>query len=225
MTQQQREPYHIEFGSDRATMRSAVRIDVPVEPTTRIELTVNPERNSGLVNIGGVHIHGRASIMQTLNLAFARVVDELSGHRNAAVEAEEMEANRSRLCSFCEGRHRPGEPHLNIGTDGLREAVYRRMIAVPVIPPMEAKLMIDAAFFFVIAADPAAARTLLHMFVVDTLADELVDAIIQVCLKDGLPWMEALASDQWHKRPAIPPFPAELPPGMDSHGGVNPTAT
>lgn len=181
-----KQPYSIRFGDDRR--RSAARMDTEIEilPGTHVELRVNPERRSGLVDMGRCRIHGSVDDLAYVGAAFARIVDEIRGQSNPI--GMDTEDTLPRECEECHGIHRPDEAHLRFHSNQLVEQACQLMIKVWAMREEQVRLAIYLAYLAVVDDQCVAARMMLHMFVIDRVANEVVDLLVEAHLRREEGW-------------------------------------
>jgi hypothetical protein len=198
------EPYTQRFGDDARNHRTALSGEMHLTDTTSISTTISPDKGQALVKLGSCQVYGNLPELEVASAAFKFAVDALSNGEDTK-DPEEQE--QPSLCKSCLVTHSRREPCSSVGTDKLRKAAYARMAKTHMITPQAAGLFVDAAAMFVERGDLVAARMLLHQFVMDDVAAQVVGILVSI---------QQASDPRWSPPPTQWPYP----PGHPSRDGA-----
>lgn len=175
------EPYAIRFGDPHLhSMTIQPDLELPITDRTAMDLWVNPANNSGMMKLGGVRITGAAENIRRIAAGFARIDDELTGARSAATDELARNADPLSECDQCGGVHRPSEGHVKVTVAGVLEEAYQLISKSYCLSQIQAALLLESAFRFIVTDETPAARSLLHFFVHWDMADRLTRMLEEV---------------------------------------------
>jgi hypothetical protein len=169
------EPYVQKFGGDARCSRTSLHGDLKMTPATAISATVQPDRGQALVKLGGLQIIGAAEDMEVAAAAFQFCATALT-----PASVSEPTLSAPTYCKTCTVVHLPDEPCATPGANALLNAAYERMRRTHMIGKQAAGIFVDAAYMFVERGDRVAARILLHQFVLDDVAEEVVQLLVRI---------------------------------------------
>lgn len=199
------EPFTQRFGGDERNYRTALSGELRLSSNTSVSATVDPDKGQALVKLGGCHIHGVLDDLEVAGAAFTFVIAALSGHTSPTTEDDDA-PTKATVCTSCAVTHSRKEPCATVGSDRSLRKAYERMAKTHMITPRAAGLFVDAAMMFVQRGDLAAAKMLLHHFVVDDVAYEVVDILNRVHQAGDAPaaWIPPPTGDDWSYPPGHP---------------------
>jgi hypothetical protein len=177
------EPTTQRFGGDERRNLHGLQGEITLQPSTAISATVRADKGQALVKLGTLHIIAALEELEVTEAAFAWSVKKLV--QPADELPPEDPISDKWLCTHCAITHSRTEPCASLGGDRSREEAYRLMAKTHCLSGRQAQLMVDSAALWVNQGDPVAARMLLHQFVVDDVANKVVDILVNLA---GYTW-------------------------------------